>query len=148
MAVVKWDPFRELDEIQSRFNCLLHGRTARQTDDDEMPFADWSPAADVQETDTEYLIKADLPDVAKEDLKLQMEEGVLTLQGERRKEKEEDGKRFYKIERQYGKFVRRFALPIEVDAARVKADFNNGVLSVHLPKSQTAIPRAIDVKIA
>ena len=103
-------------------------------------FTDWSPAADVQETDTEFLIKADLPEVAKEDVKVQVEDGVLTLQGERRREEETNGKRFHKVEREYGKFVRRFALPIEIDATKVQAEFKNGVLNVHLPKTAKATP--------
>jgi HSP20 family protein len=106
------------------------------------------PGADVQETDTEFLIKADLPEVAKEDVKVQVENGMLTIQGERKREEETNGKRFHKVEREYGKFVRRFALPVEIDAAKVQADFKNGVLNVHLPKNAKAVPKAIDVKVA
>lgn len=148
MAIVKWDPFRELEDIEMRLGQLFPVRAGRRTPADDQLFADWSPAADVQESDTEFLIKTDLPDVAKEDVKVQVENGVLTVQGERRREEENNGKRFYKIEREYGKFVRRFALPIEIDATKVQAEFKNGVLNVHLPKTAKATPKAIDVKVA
>lgn len=149
MAIVKLEPFiKELDEIQTRLGRLFPIRTVRRGLEEDTFFADWSPAADVQETDTEFLIKADLPEVAKEDVKVQVEDGVLTVQGERRREEETNGKRFHKVEREYGKFVRRFALPIEIDATKVQAEFKNGVLNVHLPKTAKAATKAIDVKVA
>ena len=113
-----------------------------------MSVAGWSPAVDVQENENEYLVKADLPDVKKEDVKVELLDGTLTIEGERQQEKEEKGKTFHKIEREYGKFLRRFAMPSEVDASKVQADFKNGVLNVHLPKSATAKPKAIDVKVS
>ena len=148
MAIVKWDPFRELEDIEMRLGQLFPARAGRRAMEGGQFFADWSPAADVQESDTEFLIKADLPEVAKEDVKVQVENGVLTVQGERRREEESNGKRFHKIEREYGKFVRRFALPIEIDATKVQAEFKNGVLNVHLPKTAKTTPKAIDVKVA
>jgi HSP20 family protein len=103
---------------------------------------------DVQETDQEYLVKADLPEVKKEDVKVDVQEGVLTIEGERKQEKEEKNKKFHRIERSYGKFVRRLAMPGDVDAAKAAAEFKDGVLQVHLPKSPTSKPRTIDVKVA
>jgi HSP20 family protein len=93
------------------------------------------------------LIKADLPEVKKDDVKVELADGSLTIQGERKQEKEEKGKRFHKVEREYGKFVRRFELPNEVDASKVQAEFKEGVLNVHLPKSATAKPKTIDIKV-
>jgi HSP20 family protein len=149
MAIVKLDPFiKELEEIQTQLGRLFPMRAARRGMEADAFFADWAPAADVQETDTEFLIKADLPEVAKEDVKVQVEDGVLTLQGERRREEETNGKRFHKVEREYGKFVRRFALPLEIDATKVQAEFKNGVLNVHLPKTAKAAAKAIEVKVA
>ena len=95
-----------------------------------------------------YVIKADLPEVKKDDVKVEFEDGVLTVEGERKQEREEKGKKFHKIEREYGKFVRRFALPTEVDAATLSAEFKDGVLNVHLPKSSNGKPKAISVKVA
>jgi len=149
MALVRWNPFRELEDMQTRLNRLF-GESPMQragNGDESLFFANWSPAVDIQETDKEYLIKADLPEVKKEDVKVELLDGSLTIEGERKQEKEEKGKRFHKVEREYGKFVRRFGLPNEVDASKVQAEFKDGVLNVHLPKSATAKPKAIDVKV-
>jgi HSP20 family protein len=148
MALVRWDPFRELEHMQSRLNRFFGDTPFLRTGDDGMSFSGWSPAVDLQETDNEYLIKADLPDVKKEDVKVELLDGAVTIEGERQQEKEEKGKKFHKIEREYGKFLRRFSLPTEVDASKVQAEFKNGVLNVHLPKSATAKPKAIDVKVS
>ncbi len=147
MNVVKWNPFRELEDLQTRLNRMMADPSAGRADE-PFAFADWAPAVDVNETDHEYTVKADLPEVKKEDLKIALEDGVLTIQGERKQEKEEKGKKFHRVERQYGQFVRRFALPNEVDGTKVNAEFKDGVLSVRLPKSATAKPRSIDIKVA
>ena len=145
MQLTRWNPFGELEEIQERLNRLfLEGRGPQS---EATVFADWLPAVDIQETDGEFLVKADLPEVKKDDIKVQLESGVLTLEGERRKEKEDKGNRFHKIEREYGRFVRRFTLPTDIDAANVRAEFKEGVLNVHLPKSPAAKPRLLDVKV-
>ena len=148
MELARWNPFRELEDMQGRLNRLFGESPFARTRENGVSFAGWSPAVDVQETDQEYLIKADLPDVKKEDVKVELLDGTLTIEGERQQEKEEKGKKFHKIEREYGKFLRRFAMPSEVDASKVQADFKNGVLNVHLPKSATAKPKAIDVKVS
>jgi HSP20 family protein len=135
MNLVRWDPFRELEGLRARLS-------------DESLFGGWSPAVDIQETDHEFILKADLPDVKKEDVKVELEDGVLTVEGERTKEKEEKGKRFHKVERAYGKFVRHFTLPTEVDGPNVKAEFKDGVLNVRLPNAVNAKPKAIDIKVA
>jgi HSP20 family protein len=148
MAVVKWNPFRELDEIQARLNRWIGEPLARHAGDEGLYFSSWSPAVDIQETEQEYLIKADLPEVKKEDVKVELLDGALTIEGERKLEKEEKGKRFHKVEREYGKFVRRFGVPNEVDAGKVQAEFKDGVLNVHLPKSAAAQPKAIEVRVS
>ncbi len=148
MALVRWNPFRELDDMQTRLNRLFDEVPFQRSREGGMSLSAWSPAVDVQETDNEYLIKADLPDVKKEDVKVELLEGALTIEGERQQEKEEKGKKFHKIEREYGKFVRRFVLPSEVDSSKVQAEFKNGVLNVHLPKAATAKPKAVDVKVS
>jgi HSP20 family protein len=147
MNIVKWSPFRELEDIQARLNRFFTEAPVRR-EADGIFFADWSPAVDVQETDQEYLIKAELPDVKKEDVKVEMIEGVLTIEGERKQEKEEKGKRFHRVERAYGKFVRQFTLPTEVEALKVRAEFKDGMLNVHLPKTAEAKPKTVEVKVA
>ena len=148
MELVRWNPFRELEDMQGRLNRLFGESPFARTGENGMSFSGWSPAVDVQETDKEYLIKADLPDVKKEDVKVEFLDGTLTIEGERQQEKEENGKKFHKIEREYGEFLRRFGVPSEVDASKVQAEFKNGVLNVHLPKSATAKPKAIDIKVS
>jgi len=113
-----------------------------------MTVADWTPLVDISETETEYAIKAELPEVRKEDVRVTVEDGVLTIQGERKQEKEEKGKKYHRIERAYGRFVRTFTLPDSVDEANVKAEYTDGVLRLHLPKSEKAKPKQIDVKVA
>ena len=148
MNLVKWNPFRELEDMQTRLNRFFPEGWPRRTENDGPFFADWAPPVDIEETDGEYLIKAELPDVRKEEVKVQVLEGVLTIEGERKHEKEEKGKRFHKVERAYGKFVRQFALPTEVEADKVKAEFKEGMLNVHLPKTAEAKPKTVDVRVA
>ena len=146
MALVRWDPFRELEGMQARLNHLFGGAPA--TAEDDRFFANWTPPVDIQETEKEYIVKADLPDVKKEDVKVELDGDMLTVEGERKQEKEEKTKRFHRAERAYGRFVRRFGLPTHVDGANVKAEFKDGVLNVHLPKTEAAKPKAIDIKVA
>jgi HSP20 family protein len=121
-----------------------HSSNGKET----MIVADWAPSVDISETESEYQIKAEIPDVKKEDVKVTLEDGVLTIQGERKHEKEEKGKKYHRIERSYGSFVRTFSLPDVIDDDKVKAEFKDGVLNLHLPKSEKAKPKAIDVKVA
>ena len=143
MNLMRFEPFRELEEMTNRLNRILRPEITN-----EAVFANWAPAMDVQETTNEYLIKADLPEVKKEDVKVSVEDGVLAVEGERKLEKEETGKKFHRVERSYGKFVRRMTLPTDIDPQKVVADFKDGVLNIHLPKSPAVKPRAIDVKVA
>ena len=144
---MKFDPMQELDQIQARLAHLFPFRAGRLPEAAEGFFADWLPAIDVHETDTEYVVKADLPDVQKQDVKIQLQEGVLTIEGERKREKEEKGRKFHKTEREYGKFVRRFVLPTEIEPEKIHAEFKDGVLHVQLPKSEKAAPKTIEVKV-
>lgn len=145
MALARFDPFRELEEMTARLGTMMGRR--RGSDPEVDSFGDWAPAMDVQETSTEYLIKLDLPEVKREKVKVGIENGVLSIEGERQQEKTEDTRHYHRLERAYGKFVRRLTVPTDVDDSRITAEFKDGVLSVHLAKSQTARPRSVDVKI-
>jgi HSP20 family protein len=144
MNLIRFEPLRELEEMTSRLNRFL--ARERPTPDGEL-FADWLPAMDVQETDSEYLVKTDLPAVKREDVKVSVQDGVLAVEGERKMEKEEKGRKFHRVERSYGKFVRRIAVPTDVDQQKVQAEFKDGVLNVHLPKSSAAKPKTVDIKV-
>lgn len=151
MKLVRWDPFRELEEMSNRLNRVLAPQSqalATTPAQDTMTVFDWSPAVDIAETADEFHIKAELPDIRKEDVKVTVDGGVLCIEGERKQEKEEKGKKYHRIERSYGSFQRTFMLPDNVDDTKVRADFKNGVLDVRLPKTEKAKPKAIDVKVS
>lgn len=109
--------------------------------------AQWTPLVDITEDEKEYLIKAELPEMKKEDVRLTVENDVLAISGERKFEKEEKGRKYHRVERAYGSFVRSFSLPEDADGSKVTAGFNDGILQVHLPKSVKAKPQAIEIKV-
>jgi HSP20 family protein len=148
MSVTRWDPFRELEEMSDRLNRVF-GRPQNPSHNGRelMTMSDWTPTVDICETDREYLIKMELPEVRKQDVKVTVEDGVLTIQGERQQEREEKGKKFHRVERSYGTFLRGFTVPDDVDGAGVSAEFKDGMLALHLPKSEKAKPKAIEVKV-
>ena len=152
MSLMRWDPFRELDQttraLDRMFDRPFLTRALRGQTEDSLVGVDWAPLVDIEETDKEFLIKAELPAVKKEDVKVALEDGVLTIQGERRQEKEEKDRKVHRIERSYGKFLRSFTVPREVDGTKVAAEFKDGVLFVHVPKTEAAKPRQIEVKVA
>ena len=141
------NPFRDREGIQTRL-CHLLGDTRLRAAGDESSFGNWDPPLDIEETDKEYAVTIDLPDVKKEDIKVQLQGGVLTMEGERRLEKEEQGKKYHRVERPYGLFLRRFTVPSVVDATALRAEYTNGVLKVRLPKSAVSKPTTVDVKVA
>ena len=112
-----------------------------------MTVAQWTPLMDISEDNNEYLVKAELPELKKEEVKVNVENGELTISCERKSEKEEKGKKFHRIERSYGSFLRSFTLPESVNADKVSAEFKDGMLSVHLPKDEKAKPKSIEVKV-
>jgi len=147
MTLVRWDPFRELQEMSDRLNRTLTRPALRNGGKEDLTVADWVPTVDISESEGGYLIKAELPEVKKEDVKVTVEDGVLTLSGERRQEKEEKGKKYHRVERSYGSFVRSFSLPESVDESGVKAEYKDGVLNLHLPKTEKVKPKSIEVKV-
>ena len=149
MNLVKWDPFRELEDVTNRLNLIFGQSLARSESGQNMlAVADWAPSVDISETDSEYLIKGEIPGVKKEDVKVTIQDGMLTIQGERKQEKEEKGKKFHRIERSYGSFVRSFRVPDDADENSVKAEFKDGMLNVTLAKSAKAKPKAIEVSVS
>lgn len=150
MSIVRWDPFRELEDMSNRLNRVFgRGGLARATEDNgEFITFDWAPSVDIAETVEAFEIKAELPDVKKEDVKVTVEDGQLRISGERKQEKEEKGKKFHRVERSYGSFLRSFALPENVDESKLSAEYRDGVLNVRLPKTERAKPKAIAVKVS
>jgi HSP20 family protein len=149
-AVTRWDPFKEMEESQNRL-ARIFGLTAPRLPNggkESMTITEWAPSVDISEDDKEWLVKADLPEVKKEEVKVTVENGVLTITGERKFEKEEKDKKYHRIERSYGNFLRSFTLPDAADGSKVNAEFKDGVLKVHLPKSEKAKPKMVEVKVA
>jgi HSP20 family protein len=148
MNLIKWDPFRELEDVSNRLNRIFGRSTARAESGQEMlAVADWSPSIDISETDAAYLIKAEIPGVKKEDVKVTIQDGMLTVQGERKMQKEEKGKKFHRVERSYGSFVRSFRIPDNADENSVKAEFKDGMLNVTLAKSAKAKAKSVNVAV-
>src|SRR6266496_2067074 len=149
-VITRWNPFKELEEMENRLSTVFGRAPVKRNGEgkEAMTVAEWAPLVDITEDDKEYLIKAELPEVKKEDVKVAVENGVLTISGERKSEKEEKNKKYHRIERAYGSFERSFIVPDDADADKVIAEFKDGVLRVHLPKSEKAKPKQIEVKVA
>ena len=140
MDLINWKPLSDIDNMFGRFSF-----PKRVFDSAEF---DWQPAADICETDAEYLIKADLPNVKRKDIKLKVDNGIITLTGERKHKKEEKGERTLRTENFYGSFTRSFSLPSDVDESSIKAEKDDGVLTVHLPKTEPRKAKSIDIKVS
>jgi HSP20 family protein len=146
MRVIKWEPFRDVDDVFDRFFAESMRRWPRVPAEGRAA-QDWAPAADVSETEAEYLIKADLPEVRKEDVSITVQDGVLTLSGERRQEKRAEGEKLHRIERVYGSFARRFALPENADEQGITAECRDGVILIHIPKVRVVQPQPRQITI-
>ena len=146
MRVIKWEPFRDVDDVFDRFFAESMRRWPRASSATQQP-REWAPAADVSETDGEYLIKAELPEVRKEDVSITVQDGVLTLAGERKQEKVEEQEKLHRIERFYGSFARRFALPENADEQGIRAESRDGVIVIHIPKQRVVEPQPRQIQI-
>lgn len=145
MTLVNWSPFREFDDLFNRYNRLPRRASAAGTNGDTA--LDWRPVANISETADEYLVKAELPEVSKDDIDVKVHDGVLTIKGERKHEKTTDDEKQHRIESFYGSFARSFSLPQDVDESGIAADSRDGVLTVHLPKTAVEEPKAIDIQV-
>jgi HSP20 family protein len=144
-----WDPFKELEEFENRLGTMF-GRLPVKTDGEKEAIfaaADWAPLVDITEDDKEFLVKAELPGMKKEELKVTVENGVMTISGERKIEKEEKGKTYHRVERAYGRFERSFTLPEKADSTKVQAQYKDGILELRLPKTEKAATKATQVAI-
>lgn len=148
-TITTWNPLRDLEVMHDRMLRSFGLGMSRRIPDDQQSIttAEWAPSVDISEDDHEYLIKAELPEVNKEDVKVTVENGMVTIKGERKFEHEEDHRKYHRIERSYGSFMRCFAMPEEAAPDKVTADFKDGVLLVHLTKSEEVRPRHIEVMV-
>jgi HSP20 family protein len=146
MAMVRWDPLRELRVMQEQMNRLFELSRDRTFAEPFEPGA-WQPPVDVYEDDDEVVVKMELPEVEQADVEVRIEEQTLVIEGERKLEREEQRQNYHRIERGYGPFRRSFSLPATVDQERVSASCERGVLRVVLPKKAAAAPRQIEVEV-
>lgn len=145
-----WNPWKELEQMEKRLSTMF-GRPVVASNGDQkeaMSVAQWSPLVDISEDDKEYVLKAEIPEMKKEDIKINVHDDVLSVSGERKSEKEEKGKKFHRVERAYGSFMRTFTLPEDVEGSKISAEYTDGMLKVHLPKSEKAKPKTTEVKIS
>jgi len=147
MSIVRFAPFVDTEGFPGGLR-LFHDSINRLLSEDGIKARPWSPAVDIVETENELVLKADVPGVELKDVEVQLENGTLTVKGERKFENEEKGKGFHRMERSHGSFVRYFTVPDTVDAERVKADYQAGVLTITLPKKEVAKPKAIKVQVS
>lgn len=145
MSLIRWEPFSAMDDVLNRFPALF-GRWPRVPANFETG-SDWAPTVDISETDGEYLIRASLPGVRKEDAKVMIEDGMLTLSGERQQQEEQKDEKFHKVESFYGSFSRSFALPETVNEKAISADSKDGVLTVHVPKVKVEAKKPTTIKV-
>jgi len=150
MTLIRWEPFRELDDFIARCNPYFGSRSMGRSSAagaEQQAAPSWAPAANISETDAEYLIKAELPEVSKEDVKVTVDDGVITISGERRNELENKDEKLHRVESLYGSFSRRFRLPDDADVGGIHAESKNGILKVRVPKQPAARPRTVEVQV-
>ena len=148
MTLIRFEPLRELDGLFARYNPFFSRlAAARQNGVDGGDAPAWTPVTDISETGTAYLIKAELPEVSKEDLKVTVNEDVITISGERRKEAEHQDEKVHRVESFYGNFTRSFRLPEDADIGAIQAESRNGVLKVRVPKTPAPKPRTVEVQV-
>ena len=144
MTLVRFDPFHNVTTLQERMNRLF-GELARGTTDDSS-LGSWAPLVDIYEKEDSLVIKAELPGIKEKDIDIHVENGVLTLKGERKRETEVNDENYHRSERYYGTFTRTFALPTTVDIPKIRAGYRDGILEVIMPKAETAKPKRIEIK--
>ena len=143
MNLISWTPFRDMEGFFDRYNRLLMNETGAV----EGKEFSWRPSADISETKKYYMIKAELPEVEKENMNVSIENGMLTISGERRHEAEEESETRHRVERMYGKFSRSFSLPADIDETKISAETKNGVLTVKLPKTKVVEPKPVQIAV-
>ena len=150
MAIVRWEPFRDLLSLQERMNRMFNEqyRGGASSDDEWALGGSWAPAVDIYEQGHDIVLKAELPGVDPKDVDIRLENNVLTLRGQRKFENEVNKESYHRVERSYGSFSRSFTLPLVVDQGNIKADFKDGILKLVLPKREEAKPKQIEINVS
>ena len=147
MSLIRWDPF---GDVESFFNRAMPGTLMnwpRLSAEGTARKLDWAPCADISETDREYLIRAELPAVRKEDVQVTFEDGMISIRGERRQDRDDKNEKLHRVESFYGSFERRYSLPDNVDADAIRCDSRDGILTVHIPKTEALKPKVKQITV-
>ncbi len=145
-TLTQWNPFREMEALQSRVLRALHP-SSNASGGETRGLTDWTPVVDISEDDNEYLVHAEIPEIPRDQVNINVENGQLTFTGSRSFEEESKDRKYHRVERAYGSFSRTFSLPDDVDVERIHAEYKDGMLKIHMPKSENARPRRIEVKV-
>jgi HSP20 family protein len=146
MSLIRWEPFGGAEDLFTRMPSLF-GRWPKHVDFNGNRALDWAPSVDISETDDEFLVRAELPAVKKEDVRITVDDGMLTISGERKQKTEEKKERMHRVETVYGKFSRSFSLPDNVDTASIRAESKDGVITVHVAKTRSEPKKPTEIKI-
>ena len=146
MTINRYDPFRDLRNLQEEVNRLFTGNVGRSFEDEGIARGSWSPSVDIYENKDQLVLEAELPGMKREDFELSVENNVITLRGERHFEKRDEADNYHRVERAYGSFTRSFTLPNTITGEGASADYRNGVLRVTLPKREETKARRIEIK--
>lgn len=147
MAIVRWEPFRNAASLQDRINRMFDEAFSKAGDMGDHTIGSWQPSVDIYETDSAIMIEAELPGVRLEDIQIEVENNILSLKGERREEKEISGEKYYRRERVVGRFHRAFTLPVDSNHDAIKANFQNGLLRLEIPKPEEKKPRKVAIQV-
>ena len=147
MAIVRWEPFRDLVTAQRDFDRLFRGAFSSQLGETELSTRSWAPPVDIYETEDAIVLKAELPGADPKDVEVRVEDNTLYLKGERKFEKEVKEQNYHRVERSYGSFARSFSLPNSISTDQVKAEFKDGLLTLTMPKREEAKPKTIKIDV-
>ncbi|TWI75348.1 HSP20 family protein [Desulfobotulus alkaliphilus] len=147
MTLVRWEPFRNVASLQDRINRMFDDAFNKARDIDENAMGAWRPSVDIFETETAIVLEAELPGVTRDDITVEVENNVLSLKGERREIREVEEERYYRRERIVGRFHRAFTLPVDVNHEQIKANFQNGILRLEVPKPEEKKPKKIAIQV-
>ncbi|MBN1893003.1 Hsp20/alpha crystallin family protein [bacterium] len=147
MTIMRWNPFRELLNVQEEMNRVFNSYFSRSGEGQSGAPLLWTPSVDICETDDDITVTIEIPGMNKEDVKISLQDNVLTIEGEKRQEKKESVKSYHRIERSYGTFQRSFVLPASVKADKVAAQYKDGILNIKLPKTEAARPKEIEIAV-
>ncbi len=147
MAIVRWEPFRDLLTSQREFDRLFKEAFSPMSGETEVSTRSWAPPVDIYETEDAIVLKAELPGIDPKDVEVRVEDNTLYLKGERKYEKEIKEQNYHRVERSYGSFARSFSLPNSIDAEKVKAEYKDGLLTLTMPKREEAKPKTIKIDV-